>query len=544
MKKLLLLLLFTLLPIVARAYDAQIDGIYYILNPNEMTAEVTYYSLNTNESAYSGVINIPSEVSYKSEKYIVTSISRNAFRYCTNITLVTIPNSIISIGSWAFMGCSSLTSVSIPNSVTSIGQGAFDSCSRMTTINIPNGLNRIPGSIFRDCSSLTSVTIPEGVTTIGGEAFMNCTNLKSISIPRSVTTIETYAFDNCSSLKDVYRFIDDIASWCSEDPTTDNCSNLLVNSPERNLHLCLNDETEITNLIIPEGIKSIRNFAFKNCSGLISVSIPTSVSSIGESAFMYCSGIKALDLPNSITTISTHAFYSCTNLASVTIPSSVVSIGNRAFFFCNNLLTVNSEIAEPFNCTDLFSDNTYRKGILYVPAGTKDLYIRFDGWREFLNIEEVGGEAEQSVWLSIKDAQGTTKIKIKKGTKQELMISPEEGWKILSVTMDGTDVTAQATNGGSFTTPAINSDATIIIVYEEAMPTRRDAATRSQAVVKVVRDGVIISNAEPDSQCVVYQTDGQQVVNTIVGERTRKIVLPQGQVYILTIDGRTLKFAL
>jgi hypothetical protein len=143
-----------------------------------------------------------------------------------------------------------------------------------------------------------------------------------------------------------------------------------------------------------------------------------------------------------------------------------------------------------------------------------------------------------------KDAQGATKIKIKKGTKQELMISPEDGWKILSVTMDGTDVTAQMTNGASFTTPVINSDATIIIVYEEAMPTRGATVTCSQAIVKVVSDGVIISNAEPDSQCVVYQTDGQQVVNTVVGEGMRKIVLPQGQVYVLTIDGRTLKFAL
>ena len=120
---------------------------------------------------------------------------------------------------------------------------------------------------------------------------------------------------------------------------------------------------------------------------------------------------------------------------------------------------------------------------------------------------------------------------------------PEEGWKILSVAMDGTDVTALVMNGGSFTTPAINSDASIIIVYEQEAPSGV-RATQSQTNVKVVSDGVVISNAEPETRCIIYSTDGQQVVNTVVGEGTRKIVLPQGQVYILTIDGRTLKFAL
>ena len=153
-------------------------------------------------------------------------------------------------------------------------------------------------------------------------------------------------------------------------------------------------------------------------------------------------------------------------------------------------------------------------------------------------------EPEVFVWLTVNDCQsGYTKIKVKQGAEQTLNIAAEEGWKISNIFMDGRYVTARLAEDGTFVTPAITSDASIIIVYEETVPSGV-RATRSQAVVKVVSDGVIISNAEPDSQCVVYSANGSQVVNTVVGEGTRKITLPQGQVYILTIDGRTLKFAL
>lgn len=153
-------------------------------------------------------------------------------------------------------------------------------------------------------------------------------------------------------------------------------------------------------------------------------------------------------------------------------------------------------------------------------------------------------EEEVFVWLTVNDCQsGYTKIKVKQGAEQTLNIAAEEGWKISNIFMDGRYMTARLAEDGTFVTPAITSDASIIIVYEETVPSGV-RATRSQAVVKVVNDGVIISNAEPNSQCVVYSASGSQVVNTVVGEGTRKIVLPQGQVYVLTIDGRTLKFAL
>ena len=205
---------------------------------------------------------------------------------------------------------------------------------------------------------------------------------------------------------------------------------------------------------------------------------------------------------------------------------------------------MNSEITEPFNCKNSFSENTLRKGTLYVPEGTKELYTRFDGWREFLKIEEMGEHTEKYVWLSMRDGQGITRIKVKKGETQELTIMPEEGWKLLTVTMDGQDVTAQVKDGGTLTTPAIMQDATIMVVYEQEVPSEVTAARQSKADVKVVDDGVMISNAEANTRCTVYASNGQQVVSTVIDGGSRKIALPKGQVYVLTLGTRTLKFAL
>ena len=124
-----------------------------------------------------------------------------------------------------------------------------------------------------------------------------------------------------------------------------------------------------------------------------------------------------------------------------------------------------------------------------------------------------------------------------------LTVKPEEGWKVSSIVMNGNDVTSQLNEDNQFVTPIITSDASIIIVYEEESSAVR-AMSVSRANIKVVDDGVLISNAEPGSRCVVCLSDGRMVFDTAIGKSNQKITLKQGQVYILKIDGRTLKFAL
>ena len=133
----------------------------------------------------------------------VTGIGEKAFFGCTELTSITIPDSVESIGKTAFGGCTGLTRVTIPDSVTSIGDGAFNSCSGLTSITIPDSVESIGKNAFYGCSGLTSITIPDSVTCINVGTFFQCTGLMNITIPKSVTSIGSDAFVGCTGLTSI-----------------------------------------------------------------------------------------------------------------------------------------------------------------------------------------------------------------------------------------------------------------------------------------------------------------------------------------------------
>ena len=264
----LFLSLALLLSLPMLAAQVEIDGINY-----ELVAKVKQATVIAKSGGeYSGEVVIPESVEHEGAAYSVTIIGEGAFRGCSGLTSVTIPNSVTSIGSAAFQYCSGLTSVTIPNSVTSMGDYAFSHCSGLTSVTISNSVTSIGEGAFYNCSGLTSVTIPNSVTSIGNHAFRGCSGLTSVTIPNSVTSIGNSAFESCSGL---------------------------------------------TSVTIPNSVTSIRSAAFRYCSGLISVTIPNSVTRIGYSAFSGCSGLTSVTIGNSVKSIGTEAFANCPDLLNV-----------------------------------------------------------------------------------------------------------------------------------------------------------------------------------------------------------------------------------
>ena len=133
----------------------------------------------------------------------VMSIAEGAFSGCTALTAITLPDNVTSIADNTFCGCSNLTSVTLANRTTDIGKYAFSGCSALTSITLPDGVISIADSTFRGCSKLTSIVLGNSVKSIGAYAFSGCTNLTSMTIPDSVTSIGKGSFSGCTNLSSV-----------------------------------------------------------------------------------------------------------------------------------------------------------------------------------------------------------------------------------------------------------------------------------------------------------------------------------------------------
>ncbi len=288
------------------------------------TVEVT--SENTDDPYYTtyptGDLEIPETVEYNSITYSVAGIGNYAFRGCSGLTSVAIPNSVTSISDDAFSDCSGLTEVTIPNSVTSIGWDAFYSCNSLQGNEYGNayylGNEDNPFFVLYKAVSteITSCSINTNCKFIYGSAFFGCSGLETIVVESGNATYDSR--DYCNAIIETAT------------------NTLLVGCK---------------NTIIPSSVTSIGGSAFSGCSGLTSVTIPNSVTSIGSSAFYGCSGLSGeLTIPDSVTNIGYMAFGGCNGLTSVTIGNSVTSIGGEAFAFCSSLTTVNFNAT---NCTSI-----------------------------------------------------------------------------------------------------------------------------------------------------------------------------------------------
>ena len=261
----------------------------------------------------------------------ITSIAYGAFAYCTSLASVTIPNSVTKIEGSVFRGCTSLTSIKIPNSVTDIGEYAFQDCTSLKNIILSNNMMSIKIQTFRNCTSLTSVKIPDGVTSIELSAFYDCTSLESVTIPNSVTQINTHAFWGCTKLKSI-----NVQNGNTVYSTVDG---VLFSKDGTKIIIYPCGITK-TRYVIPAGVKTITEDAFRNCIYLNNVIIPDSMRIINEGAFASFTGLTRIDIPNSVIGFGNYAFSNCTSLTSIKIPDDEWSIGQNTFYNCTSLTNI------------------------------------------------------------------------------------------------------------------------------------------------------------------------------------------------------------
>ena len=320
--------------------------------------------------------------------------------YLENITAITLPSGITTIGNYAFSDMTNLSKISLPSSLLSIGKNAFYHCASLSSITIPANVDTIVPFAFAGCSALTSIrvnaknttydsrnscnavihtatntlavgcqntVIPADVVKIGDAAFERAT-FSYIEIPNTVTEIAQYAFYGCEYLT-----------------TIDLPDNLTTLGYAAFRHCYALNE-----VVIPSTVTQIEGSTFSGCTSLTSIVVESgntkydsrnSCNAIIETATnTLIAGCQNTVIPNNVTSIGSQAFYQCSSLTSITIPNNVTSIGIQAFSSCSSLTSVTVEATTPPTLgTYVFSSSP----TCYIPAGTLSAYQASD-WAQYV----------------------------------------------------------------------------------------------------------------------------------------------------------------
>ena len=299
---------------------------------NEISIYDTYLKYKLINNEYYIIIGYESE-KFDGGEIIIPSTYRNI--------------QVKEISENAFKDCEILEKMIISDSITKIGKGAFEGCTSLTSITIPFVGEKKDGSgdthfgyIFGASSDYIPESLKEVIITggesIGSYEFRNCTSIESITIPRSIKYIDKNAFEDFTALENVY-YCGTIEDWCNIKfySNTSNPYSNTSNPMEYAEHFYILDENneykEVTEIIIPNTIKSIGDYQFDGFDNVKIIEIPSSVTSIGNYAFSKCSSLKIIEISSSVRSIGSYAFYECTSFKSVYYNGTIENWCNITF---------------------------------------------------------------------------------------------------------------------------------------------------------------------------------------------------------------------
>lgn len=267
-------------------------GIIFVLFDNTTTGNgIAAVKGHTFKESWSGVLDIPGQITVDGKNYVVMYVRENAFAWCDGLTEITIPNSVIQIEEGAFARCSN-ADIHIPDSVTYVGKGAFYECNQLASI--PDGLQYIGKEAFWGCK-MARIHLSSGVE-VGEYAFTSCTKLVDVELPDDMTAIAPYMFYGCGALQSITlpKTLETIGggAFCY-------CKNL-------------------QKIEIPSGIKTIKNRTFEQCWSLTDVMLPDTIEEVESCAFAACTSLERIEFPASVKRMCLHAF-SSSNLKELVI---------------------------------------------------------------------------------------------------------------------------------------------------------------------------------------------------------------------------------
>lgn len=352
----LMLIVVLLTSVNAFSYDFEVEGYYYnIISDDDSTVEIT----NDGEGGvYSGEVVIPNTVVYNDKIYTT-----------------------VAIGEYAFVGCSELSSITIPNTIVEIKIGAFADTWNLTTI-ICNA--KTPPTM----DDLFLAERKEAVVVVPFESVMAYKNAPYWEY----CTFESHKIDGIYyvAISENEAGVTSDSEWNSYSGNVVIPSEIVVDEKTYKVTSiepsAFRVSTELTSVAIPNTIVTIGEYAFAGCSGLSEITIPNSVTEIENSVFSGCSGLKSIEISENVVAFGDYAFSNCSGLSGILeIPSSVISLGTKSFYGTNyNMCRILNE-TPPTIKSNTFSNKI---SLVLVPAGSKDVYKNADVWGNYTIVAE------------------------------------------------------------------------------------------------------------------------------------------------------------
>ena len=267
-------------------------------------------------------------------------IKEAAFCYCESLKEITLPDSLETIGLFVF-NFTGLTSIVIPDSVTTL-EASFEDCGDLATVQLSSSIKEIDSNCFQNCYSLTSIVIPAGVERIGYYAFSNCISLVSVNIPDSVEYVDACAFLDTAYANNAANYENGILYIGKALYTTkpEISGDIVVKAGTKSITTEAFWGSDISSVVLPEGLEYIGDYAFQGCYELTNIGFPSTLKEIEYATFRGCEKLSSVEFAEGLEYIGNHAFEDCYNLTSVTFPSTLKVIDANAFEGCSKLSDV------------------------------------------------------------------------------------------------------------------------------------------------------------------------------------------------------------